>query len=214
VLVHGSTHSAQTWDWVRAELERQRQVVVTPELPADEPDAGAARYADAILASIPQGEPAIVVAHSAAGWFLPLVAARRPLRRMVFLAAAVPRIGMSFVELLQAEPEMINPEWIGKDPRIEAMANEFLFHDSRRIGWHLRTRISVLSTHEEPWTRNIRSRSGRRFLPRTLFAPRIGQSGRSGREKSRNRNWASSRSSCQEGIALTSRGRRNWHAYC
>jgi pimeloyl-ACP methyl ester carboxylesterase len=129
VLVHGSTHSARAWDWVRAELERQRQVVITPELPADEPDAGAARYADAILASIPEGESAIVVAHSAAGWFLPIVAARRQLRRMVFLAAAVPRIGITFVELLQAEPEMINPEWIGKDPKIEAVANEFLFHD-------------------------------------------------------------------------------------
>ena len=36
---------------------------------------------------------------------------------------------MSFLDLLQAEPEMINPQWIGKDPRVEAVANEFLFHD-------------------------------------------------------------------------------------
>jgi hypothetical protein len=129
MLVHGSTHSAQAWEWVRVELERYGQIVVTPELPADDPDAGAVRYADAILSSIPEGEPAIVVAHSAAGWFLPIVAARRQIRRMVFLAAAVPRIGMSFLELLKAEPDMINPAWIGKDPRIEAVANEFLFHD-------------------------------------------------------------------------------------
>jgi pimeloyl-ACP methyl ester carboxylesterase len=129
VLVHGSTHSARAWEWVRAGLERQGQVVVTPELPADDPDAGAVRYAEAILPFIPEGEPAIVVAHSAAGWFLPIVAARRQVKRMVFLAATLPRIGMSFVELLQAEPEMINKAWIGKDPRIAAVANEFLFHD-------------------------------------------------------------------------------------
>lgn len=129
VLVHGSTHAGRAWDWVRAELERQQQVVITPVLPADEPDAGAGRYADAILDSMPDGGPAIVVAHSAAGWFLPIVAAQRPVKRMVFLAAVVPRVGMSFLDLMQAEPDMLNPAWIGKDPRIEAVANEFLFHD-------------------------------------------------------------------------------------
>jgi pimeloyl-ACP methyl ester carboxylesterase len=129
VLVHGSTHSARAWEWVSAELDRSGQFVVTPELPADEPDAGALRYADVILSAIPHGEPVIVVAHSAAGWFLPIVAARGRVKRMVFVAAAVPRIGMSFVQLFQAEPEMLNPAWIGKDPRIESVANEFLFHD-------------------------------------------------------------------------------------
>lgn len=129
VLVHGSTHSARAWDFVKAELERQQQVVITPELPADEPDAGASRYADAIVAAIAETEAAIVVAHSAAGWFLPIVAARLRVKRMVFLAAAVSRVGTSFLELLQAEPDMLNPAWIGKDPRIDAVANEFLFHD-------------------------------------------------------------------------------------
>ncbi len=137
VLVHGSTHSVRGWDLVKAELEQGHHRVVTPELPADEPDAGANRYADVIVASIPDSEPPIVVAHSAAGWFLPVVAARRSLRRMVFLAAAVPRIGMSFLELLQAEPEMINPAWLGKDPRVDAVADEFLLHDCPpdRLDW-------------------------------------------------------------------------------
>jgi pimeloyl-ACP methyl ester carboxylesterase len=129
VLVHGSTHSARAWQWVSAELDRYGQIVVTPELPADDPDASSAVYAGAILSSMPEGEPPIVVAHSATGWFLPMVAARRHVRRMIFLAAAVPRIGMSFVQVLQAEPEMLNPAWLGKDPQIKAVANEFLFHD-------------------------------------------------------------------------------------
>lgn len=137
VLVHGSTHSARAWDLVKAELEHQHHTVITPELPADEPDASATRYADVIAALIPDSECPIVVAHSAAGWFLPLVAARRRVRRMVFLAAVVPRIGMSFLEQLRAEPEMINPAWLGKDPRIESVADEFLLHDCPpdRLTW-------------------------------------------------------------------------------
>lgn len=129
VLVHGSAHSARAWDLVKSQLEQRRHSVVTPELPSDEPDAGARRYAEVIAAAIPGGEQPIVVAHSASGWFLPLVASLRPVRRIVFLAAAVPKIGMSFLELFQAEPEMINPVWIGKDLRKPEVVSEFLLHD-------------------------------------------------------------------------------------
>ncbi len=86
----------------------------------------------------------VVVAHSAAGWFLPIVAARHRVRRMVFLAAMVPQIGLSFLERLKAEPEMINPAWVGKDPRVEAIADEFLLHDCPpdRLNWgHATIRI-------------------------------------------------------------------------
>lgn len=143
-LIHGSTHSARAWDLVKAELERSRHAVVTPELPSDEPEASATRYADLIAASVSPIESPVVVAHSAAGWFLPLVAARRRVNRIVFLAAMVPRIGTSFLERMQAEPEMINPAWIGKDPRVKAIADEFLFHDcpSDRLSWaHATIRI-------------------------------------------------------------------------
>jgi pimeloyl-ACP methyl ester carboxylesterase len=147
VLVHGSAQSARAWDLVKPELERQRHTVITPELPADEPEASATRFAEVIATSIPQASipqasiphdaDPIVVAHSAAGWFLPLAASLRRVRRMVFLAAAVPRIGMGFMELFRAEPEMINPAWLGKDPRIESVADEFLFHDCppERLSW-------------------------------------------------------------------------------
>jgi pimeloyl-ACP methyl ester carboxylesterase len=149
VLVHGSSHSAGAWELVKAELEHQRQTVITPELPADEPDASATRYADVIVSAIRDADYPIVVAHSAGGWFLPLVAARRRVRRMVFLAAVVPRIGMSFLEQLRAEPEMINPAWLGKDPRVEAVADEFLFHDCPpdRLSWAHAT-IRVVNARE------------------------------------------------------------------
>lgn len=139
VLVHGSAHSARAWDLVKSLLEKRQQAVVTPELPGDEPDAGAMRYAELIAEAIPKTktEESIVVAHSASGWFLPLVASLCRVSRIVFLAAAVPKIGMTFMELFQAEPEMINPVWIGKDPRKPAVVNEFLLHDCPpdRLRW-------------------------------------------------------------------------------
>jgi len=144
VLVHGSAHSARAWELVRAQLEQREHTAFTPELPADEPDASATRYAEVIAAVIPQSEEPIVVAHSASGWFLPLVASLRRVRHMVFLAAAVPKIGMSFLELLQAEPGMINPAWMRKDPRNPAVADEFLFHDCPpdRLPWaHAEMRV-------------------------------------------------------------------------
>lgn len=129
VLVHGSAHSARAWNLVKSQLEQRKHSVVTPELPADDPDASATRYAEEIVAAIPDGAEPVVVAHSASGWFLPLVASLHRMRRIVFLAAAVPKIGMSFLQLFQAEPEMINPVWIGKDPRKPEVVKEFLLHD-------------------------------------------------------------------------------------
>jgi hypothetical protein len=75
VLVHGSTHSASAWNLVRQELEDREHAVITPELSADVPDASTTRYAEVIAASIPEGEYPIVVAHSAAGWFLAFASA-------------------------------------------------------------------------------------------------------------------------------------------
>jgi pimeloyl-ACP methyl ester carboxylesterase len=137
VLVHGSAHSARAWELVQSRLNQLHHTVVTPELPADEPDAGATRYAEIIADTIPQGEEPIIVAHSASGWFLPLVASLRPVRRLVFLGAAVPKLGMSFLDLFHAEPEMINPVWIGKDLRKPEVINEFLLHDCPpdRLRW-------------------------------------------------------------------------------
>ena len=149
VLVHGSTHGPGSWKFVRAELERNNHTVVTPELPSGEPEAGAGRYAEVIVSAIPTGEPTIVAAHSASGWYLPLVAATVPLRRMVFVAAVIPRLGISFLEQLQSEPEMINAAWIGKDPRLPAVADEFLFHDvpPERLEWAHSTMRVMIARH-------------------------------------------------------------------
>ena len=112
-------------------------------LPTNEPDASATRYADLIAAAIPAGrDDLIVVAHSASGLFLPLVPERRLVQRLVFLAAVIPEIGKSFIDQFKADTSMINPDWLGKDPtKDEQVAREFLFHDCspERTDWALTT---------------------------------------------------------------------------
>jgi pimeloyl-ACP methyl ester carboxylesterase len=85
---------------------------------------------------------AVLVAHSASGMFLPIAAARRPINHMVFLAALVPKVGTSIIEQYRADPEMLNPEWIGKNPMNDDVARRFLFHDCSTdvTDWALTTR--------------------------------------------------------------------------
>jgi pimeloyl-ACP methyl ester carboxylesterase len=142
-LVHGSTQNASCWDMLISELERRSHEVVRMNLPANEPDASATRYAEVIAAAIPADrDDAIVVAHSASGLFLPLVPQTRYVRRLVFLAAVIPQIGKSLRDQVNDDNTMFNPEWLGKDPTKDAqLALKFLFHDCSpdRSSWALTT---------------------------------------------------------------------------
>ncbi len=94
-LVHGSYHGAWCWDFLRPELERLGHRVITMDLPVSDPTLGAADYAAAVDAALdPDSEP-ILVGHSMAGLVIPLVAARRPVRRLIFLAAFLAAPGRS-----------------------------------------------------------------------------------------------------------------------
>jgi len=130
-LVHGSTQNASGWDLLVPELEDRGHQVMRMNLPDDEPDASATRYAEAICQGIPNHrEDVIVVAHSAAGLFLPLVPGYHNVKRLVFLAAVIPQIGASLLDQVRAQPDMLNPEWVGKDPtKDDQLARHFLFHD-------------------------------------------------------------------------------------
>ena len=114
------------------------------DLPSDTPEASAVAYAGGIVKALPvDSSDVVVVAHSASGIFLPLVAAQKPFRRMVFLAAAIPKIGLSFLDQFQAEPDMLHGDWVGKDPtKDDAVAMNFLFHDCSTdvARWALTTR--------------------------------------------------------------------------
>jgi pimeloyl-ACP methyl ester carboxylesterase len=103
VLIHGAYFGAWVWERVVPELERLDHRATAIDLPINQRGVGAATYARAVVAGMDWDEPAVVVAHSMAGLVAPLVAAERPVRRMIFLAAFLPAPGMSANEQRAAE---------------------------------------------------------------------------------------------------------------
>lgn len=129
-LVHGSTQNPSGWDLLVSELHALGHECVCADLPTDEPEAGARRYAEVIGRALNGRGPAIVVAHSASGVFLPLVPDYAPVTRLVYLGAAIPQLGESLVSQFRAAPEMFHPDWPGKDPtKDKSLALHYLFHD-------------------------------------------------------------------------------------
>jgi pimeloyl-ACP methyl ester carboxylesterase len=129
-LVHGSTQSPAGWKLLVSELESRGHQCVCVDLPTNEPDAGANRYADVIADAVRGMGAPIVVAHSAAGLFLPLVPGRVKVASLVYLAAVIPEIGKSFLDQFNSTPEMYCSSFVGKDPTKDPdLARHFLFHD-------------------------------------------------------------------------------------
>jgi Alpha/beta hydrolase family len=96
-LVHGAFHGAWCWDLLRPRLESRGHRTSAIDLPCHEPEAGNARYAEVVVEAISQaGDDVVVVGHSLAGLTIPLVAAARPIARMVFLNAFIPIPGRPF----------------------------------------------------------------------------------------------------------------------
>lgn len=104
VLVHGSYHDPSCWDRFTPELERLGHTVTAVDVPVSDPSAGTSEYADAIERQVDWSEPPVLVGHSSAGLIIPIVATRRPVRQLVFLAALLPKPGMSANEQRATEP--------------------------------------------------------------------------------------------------------------
>jgi len=139
VLVHGSYHGAWCWDLLRPELERLGHRAVAVDLPISDPAAAAEAYADVVLGAVDGLTDPVLVGHSMAGLVIPLVAARRPVRRLVFLAAMLPIPGRSANEQRAAETidGLIPPttaEWTSLGDEVWAVgpstATELFFHDA------------------------------------------------------------------------------------
>ena len=96
----------------------------------------------------------VCVAHSASGMYLPIIAERWSPRGMVFLAAVVPRPGVSVIEQFRADPLMFNPAWVGQNPLEDKVALDFVYHDCPpdRIDWAMSTRLMFYAKRalEEP----------------------------------------------------------------
>ena len=146
-LLHSSGQGPKGFELLVQQLEGRGHRVLTPAFDVSRTDEGLVNHAETIVKALRrssfQPQEVVCVAHSAAGMYLPLVAERLPLRRMVFLAAVVPRPGLSFIDQVRADPSLLNPAWIGKNPMDDAVALEFVFHDCppERLAWALSTRV-------------------------------------------------------------------------
>lgn len=112
-LVHGAWAGAWCWERVAPELEARGHRVVAIDLPCEDPTATFETYADVVVRALDSvgGEEPVVVGHSLGGLTIPLVAARRRVRRLVYLCAFVPIPGCSFAEQLGMEPDTLLPEY-------------------------------------------------------------------------------------------------------
>jgi pimeloyl-ACP methyl ester carboxylesterase len=131
-LVHGGGFGAWCWERHIPELEARGHRAAPVDLTLEDQEAGAVRCAAAAADAFASVDDLVLVGHSLAGLIIPLVAAERPVRRLVFLHALLPRPGQSVVDQLGAEPDMFNPDmfavqrpfWEDKE-----VANRFLLHD-------------------------------------------------------------------------------------
>jgi pimeloyl-ACP methyl ester carboxylesterase len=104
VLVPGSYAGAWVWELVTPELERRGHRVTAVDLPISDPEAGGAAYAQTIIDAVDWSDPPVIVGHSMSGLIVPLVAAERPVRSLVFVAAMLARPGQSANEQRGVEP--------------------------------------------------------------------------------------------------------------
>lgn len=109
-LVHGAWHDAWCWHRLTPLLAERGHAVVAVDLPAEDGSAGFDAYADTVCAALDgHGDDVVVVGHSLGGNTIPLVAARRPVRRLVYLCALVPAIGRTLRDQVLNEAGMLNP---------------------------------------------------------------------------------------------------------
>jgi pimeloyl-ACP methyl ester carboxylesterase len=109
-LVHGGAHGGWCWDLLVPELEARGHQAVAPDLPIDDESAGARAWADVVVGALKQAgatDDVVVVGHSLGGLCVPVVAALRPVRTMVFLGAMVPVPGRAIEDILAEEPDAL-----------------------------------------------------------------------------------------------------------
>ena len=93
VLIPGAGGTAWYWHRVVPLLREAGHEAIAVDLPGDDPAAGLPEYADLVVSAIGDRRDVVLVAQSLGGFTAPLVAAKVPLRSMVFVNAMIPRPG-------------------------------------------------------------------------------------------------------------------------
>jgi pimeloyl-ACP methyl ester carboxylesterase len=111
-LVHGAWHGAWCWELLTPFLEQAGHVLVAPELPNEDGSADFDTYAEVMCRALQDCDnDVVVVGHSMGGPTAALVAARRPVRHLVYLCAAVPEGGIGLFDQWQAQPDMVSTKF-------------------------------------------------------------------------------------------------------
>lgn len=139
-LVHGAWHGSWCWELLEPELHDLGHQVITMDLPSDDSTQTFETYAEVVARAVRESgaDDVVVVGHSLAGLTIPLVAARQPVKRLVYLCALVPSPGRSFADQVGDE-EMLDrtylagmsgPDTEGRRAWVdEALARQLLFAD-------------------------------------------------------------------------------------
>jgi pimeloyl-ACP methyl ester carboxylesterase len=115
-LIHGAWHGAWCWEPLVAELERRGHRAVAVDLPCDDPAVTTFDNAEQVVEAVGDADDVVVVGHSLGGIVAPVAAQLRPVRKVVLLAALVPRPGRSLSDVMRSEPECTTEEF-NKAPR-------------------------------------------------------------------------------------------------
>jgi pimeloyl-ACP methyl ester carboxylesterase len=161
-LVHGAFHGAWCFERLVPELEALGHVATAIDLPSDEIGPTFSDYASVVADALGDAGDVVLVGHSLAGMTIPLVAARRPVRRLVFLAALLPIPGRPMLEQMKDETDMltnhmrfVGPDDQGRahwpDPE-RAIAAFYADCDPQVARWAAeRLRPQARSPHAEPF---------------------------------------------------------------
>ena len=93
VLIPGAGGSAWYWHRVVPLLQAAGHEAIAVDLPGDDPAAGLPEYAGLVASAIGRRDNVVLVAMSLGGFTAPMVAARTPVRSLVFVNAMIPNPG-------------------------------------------------------------------------------------------------------------------------
>lgn len=106
-LVHGAWHRGWHWHLLVAELAGRGYQSIAVDLPTEEADAGADRYADVVLDALAGYADVVLVAHSLGGLTAAVVARRRPVRELVLVAPLLPEPELSWDAVARREGDLL-----------------------------------------------------------------------------------------------------------
>jgi pimeloyl-ACP methyl ester carboxylesterase len=162
-LIHGAWHGAWCWERLVGPLQDRGYEVVAPELQSEDTDAGLEDYAETIDRALGEADDVVLVPHSLGGLVGPVVAARRPLKALVYLNALVPEPGHSFDEQLSASDERVllmeggravddqgRSHWPDPDATVRLMYPDLSPEDARRAAERLRPQAQKSQAEPSP----------------------------------------------------------------